>query len=491
MSSQEQSLVSATGDATSKGESAGRKSKKEKRSCSETISLIVRRDSVQGVIDSGLRQQRFLGRLLHYIPGISHRRVRVEANKNCAASSVYFVPEKKGITPCQFKKVKPNAENVVLRTDEYFISFVGMSISAYDNETGFNSHKTDNELLMYSQQCRTGSQGLSSVQKAVDEDREREEFSQKRVAEDPTQNEDVDSTMPPSKEVGQTTHMVQQTAQNTPVTTGFVSKDSVFIHYDPVVDARNTGTKADTFVNIPATKRLYACSEQLQSSTEAFDDNDRDSHCLESLFMRFTVMEIDRISDLQARAVIGVDHFGSFVSKSAGSIPYIQLLTKAFAVASSVGKKGLLSYSKPDHVITVDKEFYLSNPQKDGEGASNTDETKEENYLRYGYYFFLSKKVQAKLYAMTNSADESIQLKMKRTDINPRSGRRECQYVPLTEVSYVVMKVRRGCCNLSHARIARRSEGHQLRLDNMLSMSTAIEVLAEAERKKGRRTSML
>lgn len=86
---------------------------------------------------------------------------------------------------------------------------------------------------------------------------------------------------------------------------------------------------------------------------------------------------------------------------------------------------------------------------------------------------------------MTNAVDDCIPLMMKRAeeDISRCRGQ-HCRYFPVTEVSYVVMKVSRGCCSFSHEELKKRSEGHKVRLENMLSISNAIEVLAAAERNK-------
>ncbi|KAI0560613.1 hypothetical protein FGB62_107g06 [Gracilaria domingensis] len=447
---------------------------------------IVRRDALRGAINSGLRYQRVLGRAVHFVPGLAHRRVCVEAHRNCTSSSLLYVPQREGITEAQIKKVRPNAKNVVRRGDEFFISFIGMSIASFDNGAGFSRHRSDNELLLYSMQCLTRTQELEPVAPARDvvQEPEREiEPPQDQDQGAPIPDMGPSGEDPPGGGGAETIGVAQQAAQNARVDTGyaatFASDDHVYIHYDPVIDGRNSGTMADQFVTIPATKRIYTCSDLLplagdEGGDEDRDENNRESPCLESLFMRFTVMEIDKISDLQARAVIGVDHLGSFVSSSAGSIPYIQLLTKAFAVASSAGKHGLKRYSRPDHVLSVNKEFILANPEREGEVQERAGrEAKEENYLRYGYYYFLSRPVPEKLYAVTNNADEHIPLMMKRTDINQRRGRRGCKYIPLTEDQN------------------NRGEGHKLRLENMLSMSTAIEVLAEAERNRSSRLPRL
>lgn len=168
--------------------------------------------------------------------------------------------------------------------------------------------------------------------------------------------------------------------------------DMPFIHYDPVIDGHDGGQAVNAYIPIPATKALYLRSLGRKSSTAVTnttaaiggvgdggvvvgttnddDEDDEVDDLPHSISVRFTIMQVDKASDMQARAVSGVDHLGSYVSPSAESVPYLELLTRAFAVASSMGRSGLKRYEKPDHVHSVDMEFLLADREEDTDHTS-------------------------------------------------------------------------------------------------------------------------
>lgn len=351
--------------------------RKSKTSRKETVSAVVRRDSLRGNVNPGLRYHRFFSRGLQRIPIVAHKRVEVEANKLCRSSSICYSPEKTGMTLCEIEKVRPDAKNVVRSTDDFVISFVGMSIASHDAVTGLSRHKSDNELLLYSVKSAMKSPPSASIS---------ENPITENGLEAPKKNIEQQKTEVALEEDPTSSAKRLENAEELKVPTSFdTTDDSVFIHYDPVIDAHNTGTLADTFVKIPASKKAYACSTEFFTDHNGTDEKD-DPFCLRKVPVKFTVMEIDKISDMQARAVIGVDHVGSFMSEKAGSVPYIALLTKAFAVGSAIGKQGLKSYSRPDHVLSADVEFCLAKAPSDGSNEDDEKdkdtEVKRENYLR-------------------------------------------------------------------------------------------------------------
>lgn len=287
------------------------------------------------------------------------------------------------------------------------------------------------------------------------------------------------------------------------------SGDIPFIHYDPVVDGHDNGTDSDNYMPVPATKSLYlrcvgkrggnnstsvitnATTEGSIATTETVNDGATTNTLVanaqnqqqeeiqpQSVSIRFTIMEIDKVSDVQARAISGVDQLGNYVSNGAESVPYLELLTRAFAVASSLGNKGLKKYERPDHIHSVDMEFLLA------ERDELTGKTSEKgpncgNYLQYGYYFFLSEKVDAKLYAQTCSSSQSIPLLLKREGFTRKMEQNnEKEYFPLNGISYLVAKVTRGCKHSDNENIPSLRMEHKRRLDNMLQMSHVIDMLA-------------
>lgn len=101
---------------------------------------------------------------------------------------------------------------------------------------------------------------------------------------------------------------------------------------------------------------------------------------------------------------------------------------------------------------------------------------------QYGYYFFLSDKIDAKLYAQTGSSSGTVPLLLRRHPYTrAMKARGEKEFFPLTGLSYVVLKVtpeiqeNLGSRNLKSVEVEHRS-----RLENMLQMSNAVEMLSKA-----------
>ena len=87
--------------------------------------------------------------------------------------------------------------------------------------------------------------------------------------------------------------------------------------------------------------------------------------------------------------------------------------------------------------------------------------------------------MDARLYTEVNSSDLNVPLLLKQNRApNRRLGRNEQEYFPLTGRSYVVMKVTRGCRPHDETRLTIDRENHRQRLENILHMSKAIEMLA-------------
>lgn len=352
-------------------------------------------------------------------------------------------------------------DSIVQKGDAFEISFVGMSVSPQDGFAG-----NDNELLMYS---------LTADPEATKLRERRASTSTETWS--ALQEEDAPSTIK-SLPKSESEHSVGKPPEPNALVrtatspTGVVpsSKDLVYVHFDPVVEGHDDGNEPDTFVSIPAGKTLY----------RRFDKGDADG-CASSTRVRFSIMEIDKVSDVQARSVAGIDQVGSFVSTTAVAVPYLELLTRAFAVASTMGKRGLKKYAKPDHVLSSDYKFLLADKkEKDAECQPTYGD-----YLQYGYYFFLAEPVEAQVYAQTGSSSQRVPLFLKREDT--LKGR-EKKHFPLTEVSYLVMKVSKGCSRDPHA-VDRKSvqQEHRKRLENITSMSNAIELLALMNSKKHRK----
>jgi hypothetical protein len=168
-----------------------------------------------------------------------------------------------------------------------------------------------------------------------------------------------------------------------------------------------------------------------------------------SVNVRFKIMELDNVDKSVRDSIQGISNLSTHVSSVSMTLPYLSVLSPAIRIAGDVGRKALDSYAKPDHVMTIDTGFriaprILPNQSRPGE------------YLRYGYYFFLSEAVKTKLYAST-SAYNQVLLMMRRVGPARKGGSvfpglacvkhkssklsEDMEFVPLTKVSYLVVKV--------------------------------------------------
>lgn len=98
---------------------------------------------------------------------------------------------------------------------------------------------------------------------------------------------------------------------------------------------------------------------------------------------------------------------------------------------------------------------------------------------QYGYYFFLGRKVDAKLYAQTDTSNQAVPLLLRR--MSTRSEKRaagERDFFPLTGISYVVVKVSPGQTISGQERSRRQIDEDRQRLEQILNMNQAINALA-------------
>lgn len=441
-----------------------------------SVSVMAYRDDLRGAIGTGSQTKiNFLRRFKSFR---AWKRVLVEGAPLGTKDAVFFAPDNclstsrdaRG-TPTSFVNIDPRkSKHTVYRGDPFEITFLGMSVTPQDTMSGNN-----NELLLYSLTRNSDPLAPDAIRAAASA------LSQGATTGHTLRGSDFGPEL--IKENGMhapksavplfNNPSLSSSSQHYSVPTGVssVTGDVPFIHYDPVIDGHDLGNAPGTYVPVPATKALY----QRCLGKEAANGN---VGVPQSVSLRFTIMEIDKVSDLQARAVPNVDQLGNYVSSSAESIPYLELLTRAFTVANSLGRSGLKKYAKPNHVHSVDMEFLLADPDV-GDNAPICG-----NYLQYGYYFFLSDKVDAKLYAQTCSSSQSVPLLLKREGFTKRmENRNEKEYFPLSGVSYLVAKVTRGCKHVDNTKIPELRMEHKRRLDNMLQMSNVIELLAAMHNK--------
>lgn len=179
------------------------------------------------------------------------------------------------------------------------------------------------------------------------------------------------------------------------------------IHYDFKKDCK---TKVGHYQPIPDSRSLV---------TQCCGRSGR-----KTVNVNFTILEIDEISDSARSTIAGVDELAKSLTQAASIMPYIAVLNPALDLAGRLGQSALDAYAKPDRVVSVDMNFKLL-PR----GMASLQ--RSGDYLRYGYYFFLSKPVEQRLYASTtNSRHVRLMMRAKNKE-----------FVPLKHVSYVVVKV--------------------------------------------------
>lgn len=218
-----------------------------------------------------------------------------------------------------------------------------------------------------------------------------------------------------------------------------------YIHYDPTQDDKIRGTEPDQFIPIPASKSLFMASD---------GDADPTANTRKSVNCRFKVLELDAVDEMMQMSLAGIEQLGNHVQQYSSSAPALGLLSPAISLASMVSKRALESHAKPDKVIMIDMNFLLAErrqPEVGQDGLTEIPfESRSGEYLRYGYYFFLERGVEAKLYASFRTFP-NVSLMMKRVD---KPGPNEKQFFPLTGVSYLVIRV---TPRLSSMRATRRA----------------------------------
>lgn len=310
------------------------------------------------------------------------RRVRVEASVDGVKDFVFYAPEgdpsNRHATPTEFVKIRPTPGDatIVRRSDAFEITFVGMSVIPED--TIFDN---TNELLLYSLKTCHDTVGSNDGVRVAAAARQRRNSNNNNEEE-----EEGDSV---SDDLHSELTDVVDPSIAAP-TSGFsLSPDDIpFIHYDPVVDRHDVGTAPNSFVPVPASKALF-----YQHRGECMTQ--KPVNGLASVPLRFNVLEIDHVSDEQARAVGSKGELGKMV-KSTG-IPYLQPLSMAVSAASALGKEGLKNYSKPDHVMSKDLVFMLAEPEDDDSTSTSGSSTSGGstrvetygNFLRVSCFSFL------------------------------------------------------------------------------------------------------
>lgn len=327
-------------------------------------------------------------------------RVSVEATTHDRADSVFYAPfpsyfpmangnhhdhpDFSHISPhrptaTEFLTVNPHTdrvENLVSYEDDFELSFVGMNVPPQHS-----SASNPIELLLYSLRSHVYPDG---------EDDERGNPASSAVLNSAPANA-PDSTLSPSLSFRRNSlkSALGINGVNTPAPeasiishiptvdsppgTHLLPTDVAFIHYDPVVDGHNEGSLPDTFLPVPASKAVIR-QHRAVTDPQAFSNEKEQapktatgsasSASASLVTVRFTVMEVDKVTSAQALAVASLNHMSQasnhgYTGPGGIVVPYANLISSAVQVANTIGKRALRKYARSDHVMSKDMEFRL------------------------------------------------------------------------------------------------------------------------------------
>lgn len=307
----------------------------------------VPRQSLQSTTDEGIRKR---GRLSRLFSRLATVRIPVLSAPAGVSDSVFFVPETSSAdvthsraTCTQLIKIDPSKHDDVVRTtDDFQVSFIGMSVTQQDM---FG----DNELL------------LCSLKKAEDIGyMTKNGMSKKRNKQG------------------------SRSALKNIVPSFTVADDDIpFIHYGPVVDGHTVGSKPNSFVSIPASKRLYI----QRKGSPFFQESNR------QLFVRFSVMEVDRISDEQLIALRRIEDIQKSFQTAGMALPYLMIISWVLKFAKFCGKVAMKHTCTPGHILSKDVGFLLADEESCCSPAHNCDfhcASRKRSQNVYGNYLRVS-----------------------------------------------------------------------------------------------------
>lgn len=454
---------------------------------SGVISCYVNKKDLTGSVDNGMRKN-----LKNMLNLFFSSKVTIEAAQGGVKDSIFFAPEEDPSrpfpAPTHFVKVQadPNDKSLVRPNDDFEISFVGMSVVPEDTLS-----YTKNELLLYSLTDRTGQPAASAS------------GGSPLVVDDPGQHLHHSKALPPMYSAGvdspsssviaapahhhahhghhDVSAVVAAAVHGGPNPYILSKNDVPYIHYDPLIDGHDEGADAYTFASVPASKSLYYQHKGAESAAPMGSKT--------SVAVRFLVLEVDKVTGAQARTIQNVMNFPKRFNVA--PVPLSPPLSMAIGAAAALGRQGLRNYRRPDHVLSRDAMFILADgsckePASKASSVETADKSDEwANFLRYGYYFFLSKKVDAKLYAQTSSSTSTVPLLLRRSPYTEEmAARNEKEFFPLEGVSYVVMRVSRGVSDRTAPCAGESAEEHRQRLEAIRNVSHAMEILSGIQRGK-------
>lgn len=335
--------------------------------------------------DNGLQKQ---GCLLRTLPVNMKKRVDVVSSEGGTSDGLFYVPDvasadstAQRATPVQYAKINPNEHsNVVRRNHDFHISFIGMCITPQD------FGKT-NELLLCSISKRNHVFSKNMEKRVTEKKKERILEKEKKKESKMTGSEEVEVTdeiLADETSITDATNEKGEKLKNSeankfPLSLSMSENDIPFIHYDPIIDGHNTGTAANSFVTIPSTKRMYL--QRNGTSPDVLLDR--------RIMVRFTVMEIDKLSEEQMEAIKSIEKISASVGSAAAAVPYLKFVSSVLKFATHFGKSALKRACNADHVMSKDVSFMLGEPQVE-KGEDGEDDTKPAASEPYGNYLRVS-----------------------------------------------------------------------------------------------------
>lgn len=338
-----------------------------------TVSIKVSRKALRAVIDDGLKKSTWVER---HIPIRLRNRVTVEASEFGTSDSVFFVPEhanvnfsNQRVAPVEYIKVNAGDQSDLVRRDESFdVSFVGMSVSPQD-------YAGNNELLLCSLTKEDFVNLESKKQNTIVSATSDSTVSEDTAVDDKTQ--DSDDSIKKAKKVSYAVQADDRDLEDLPTSVTVHPGDYPFVHFDPEIDGHNVGHQPDTFVPVPGSKRLYL--QRKPETNEKYGD----------VNMRFTIMEVDKLSEEQLIAIKSLEDIGKSVGKAAASVPYLKVISWMLKFANFLGSSALKKVAQPDHVLSKDISFMIAPPQDEREDSKSRRE-QIGNYLRVCLSFSIS-----------------------------------------------------------------------------------------------------
>lgn len=247
-------------------------------------------------------------------------------------------------------------------------------------------------------------------------------------------------------------------------------KDTTVVHYDSNHDGRYVSSTPNCFIPVPASRALY-----MQRHGRAVRPDSR-WFTNQMISVRFSLMEIDKMSSSQTKTLDELNNL-TLNSKTLSSTKSSTVLTSAVSVVNSLGRNEIKKYSQPDSLMQKDIEFLVHDERNDERNKRVIGYSTA--FLRYGYYFILSEKVDAQLYAQTDSSSQNVNLLLRRSRLSRAAQiRGEKEFFPLSGVPYVVMKVKPGCSKVPQAKREALVAQSKHRIEQILNTNNTLGLLS-------------